>query len=507
MSSPKIQRCRPLFKATIRPTDSRATFSNPQIDIEVRPGELLWLKGPSGAGKTLTSLHILNIQPAKGVSAEVEWDPAVAQQERCGMLFQQGVLIDMLTVRENIAMSLHAAGLAFDERDIKKHIETVGLKGSDLYKMPNELSGGMLRRVALAQLLAQRKRLIVLDEPFIGLDSETAGSIVDELNRLKKECNTAFILISHQKPYVEKLNPDTEILVLPREVKDGKGDSRLSRTRLSVRTAVKTLDYCGYSVPLIVFAFVAAGFAISMLFADILNRTDIKDSIMEVIDEEFNGSSDNPMLAGIIPILKMKISQVVEDRAPEMKAMLFCYGMAKLFVLELGPLLTALLLAGRIGGSYAGEVGTMQATNQNRLLRSLGVSPRSWSFLPSCIAAIIAAPILTLIATVVALGAGSVVVQWYELSTVEDYWADVYDATFDDKQVVWQTYPPYVLLYRSITFMIIIVAVAETCGRWYALLQPRSVPAVITSAVVISGLLIIFADWGFSQVLLKYASW
>ena len=75
---------------------------------------------------------------------------------------------------------------------------------------------------------------------------------------------------------------------------------------------------------------------------------------------------------------------------PELKASLFCAGMAHLVVLELSPLLTALLLAGRIGGSFAGEVGTMQATNQNRLLQTLGVSPRRWSLLPTvCASAIV----------------------------------------------------------------------------------------------------------------------
>jgi ABC-type transporter Mla maintaining outer membrane lipid asymmetry permease subunit MlaE len=60
-------------------------------------------------------------------------------------------------------------------------------------------------------------------------------------------------------------------------------------------------------------------------------------------------------------------------------------------------------MAGRIGGSYAGEVATMQATNQNRLLKTLGVSPLRWSLVPSAVAAFIAAPLLTLAGVLVAL--------------------------------------------------------------------------------------------------------
>jgi ABC-type transporter Mla maintaining outer membrane lipid asymmetry permease subunit MlaE len=117
---------------------------------------------------------------------------------------------------------------------------------------------------------------------------------------------------------------------------------------------------------------------------------------------------------------------VIDERLPEVKAMLYCTGLTKLFVLELGPLLTALLLAGRIGGSFAGEVGTMVATNQNRLLKNLGVSTRMWSLVPSVIAALITAPILTLVGTGIALFAGSIIAEMYDMGSAEDYWDDVY---------------------------------------------------------------------------------
>ena len=61
-----------------------------------------------------------------------------------------------------------------------------------------------------------------------------------------------------------------------------------------------------------------------------------------------------------------------------------------------------------------------------------------------------------------------------------------YDATTPE-DAVWQTYPPFVLAYRSLVFMLITIALAEMCGRWNNLLQPRDVPTVITSAVVLSG--------------------
>eukprot|EP00729_Bicosta_minor_P005064 gene5064-26938_t len=476
----------PLLKARLTSDGPKCTFSNKEILIELNRGELLWLQGPSGAGKSLCSLHLLGIQKARDVAAEVVWDPAVPASERCGMLFQQGVLIDTLTVAENIALSLGGAGLAADPATIKKAVEMVGLHAADLHKMPNELSGGMLRRAALAQLLAQKKKLIVLDEPFIGLDKDTAAEIMRELLALKAS-GTSFLLISHQKPYVDELKPDKTAFVYPRIQSDNNKSVRVSRGLFSVRTGVKLVDYLGYSLPLIILAFIAAGFAISMLFADVLNRTNIKDQILDVMDEEIEkNKQDNPMLAAILPMLKAKVSAVIDERSPELKAMLYCTGLAKLFVLELGPLLTALLLAGRIGGSFAGEVGTMEATNQNRLLKNLGISTRLWSLAPTVIAALIAAPVLTMIGTGIALWSGSVIVEIYDLGDKEDYWDDVRAATWSPENSVWQTYPPYVLAYRSIVFMLIIIALAEICGRWNPLLQPRDVPTVITSAVVLS---------------------
>ena len=189
---------------------------------------------------------------------------------------------------------------------------------------------------------------------------------------------------------------------------------------------------------------------------------------------------------------------------PQLKASLYAAGMTHLFVLEIAPLLTALLLAGRIGGSYAGEVGTMQATNQNRLLRTLGVSPVRWSLLPTVLAALLTAPLLTALGALVALAVGGVVFAHYELGSAEFFWRRVRAVVFAASESgEWANYAPFVLLYRSVTFMLIIVAVAELCARHNERLQPRSVPFVITSAVVLSGLLIIFADWGVSQVLIR----
>jgi hypothetical protein len=92
----------------------------------------------------------------------------------------------------------------------------------------------------------------------------------------------------------------------------------------------------------------------------------------------------------------------------------------------------------------------------------------------------------------------------YDLGASEDYWADVWAGVFDaDAGTAWLAFPPFVLMYRSLAFMAATLALAEVCARRNPLLQPRDVPAAITAAVVLAGLAIIFADWGFGQLLLR----
>ena len=224
---------------------------------------------------------------------------------------------------------------------------------------------------------------------------------------------------------------------------------------------------------------------------------------------------------------------------------------SKLFVLEIGPLLTALLLCGRIGGSYAGRVATLRATQQWQLLRVLEVSPTVWSLLPSAAAAVRAGPLLTVTGTALALVLGGHVSHYYGIvHSLEKYWEQVRttlwpewrltgrlvtyyeravlgavaartgaysetdDATvllrstfspwFRDTVVEVVTYPPVYHVVKAITFTAIILGTAEVCARYrYAVLTPRHVPSVITTAVVTAGLLVILADWGFSRLWLQ----
>ena len=166
---------RPVLKVVARRTSDSCPFLNEELAFELCPGEVVWLRGASGAGKSYTSLHLAGLAKLPGAEIHMEWDPSVAAAQRIGFLFQKGVLIDSLSLAANLALAAEAAALPADSDAIAAALEAVGLSPSaDGSKMPGELSGGMLRRAALAQILAQRKRLVILDEPFVGLDPPVA---------------------------------------------------------------------------------------------------------------------------------------------------------------------------------------------------------------------------------------------------------------------------------------------------------------------------------------------
>jgi len=174
-----------LLTVTVERLGPNCPFANERFSFEANPAQVVWLRGPSGVGKSFTCMHLAGLAELPGVSLGADWDPVVPERERIGFLFQKGVLIDALTLRENIALALRSAGTeALTEERIATSLIAVGLSSErDGHKMPGELSGGMLRRAALAQVLAQRKRLIVLDEPFVGLDPPVALDIADLLAR------------------------------------------------------------------------------------------------------------------------------------------------------------------------------------------------------------------------------------------------------------------------------------------------------------------------------------
>ena len=175
------------------------------LDLTVRRGEVLTLVGGSGTGKTVLLRQMLGLNtPAKG-SVTVLGQPVSrlsgpGAASRVGMLFQQGALFSAFNVLDNIAFPLREARAIPDalvrEAAMLK-LQMVGLKPTDAHNMPAELSGGMIKRVALARALIMDPPLLMLDEPTAGLDPDSSDAFCDLLRSLHAELGLTVVMVTH----------------------------------------------------------------------------------------------------------------------------------------------------------------------------------------------------------------------------------------------------------------------------------------------------------------------
>jgi phospholipid/cholesterol/gamma-HCH transport system ATP-binding protein len=185
-----------------------ATVVHDQLDLQVEQGELIALVGGSGSGKTTLLRHMLGLErPAAGTVKVFgidlqQADNAQLQQlrQRWGMLFQHGALFSALNTFDNVAQpmrELHALpeDLIRDAVLLKLHM--VGLTPADALKMPSDLSGGMVKRVALARALALEPELLFLDEPTAGLDPSLSDSFVELIASLREAMQLTVVMVTH----------------------------------------------------------------------------------------------------------------------------------------------------------------------------------------------------------------------------------------------------------------------------------------------------------------------
>jgi phospholipid/cholesterol/gamma-HCH transport system ATP-binding protein len=178
------------------------------LDLDVRRGEILGFVGPSGAGKSVLTRTIIGLVPKLSGRIEVfgvDLDAADraarrAVERRWGVLFQQGALFSSLTVRQNIQFPmreyLRVSQRLMDEITIAK-LGMVGLKPEVAERFPSELSGGMIKRVALARALSLDPDLVFLDEPTSGLDPIGAGEFDDLVRTLQRTLGLTVFMVTH----------------------------------------------------------------------------------------------------------------------------------------------------------------------------------------------------------------------------------------------------------------------------------------------------------------------
>jgi len=178
------------------------------ISLHVNEGEIYGLLGGSGSGKsTLLNEIIMLLRPFKGEIAvlgkniiNISTNDALYLKHNWGVLFQSGALFSSLTIKENIDVLLKEyTKLNQKTRDdiIKLKIELVGLKMDVLGLYPSELSGGMIKRVALARALVMDPKILFLDEPTSGLDPVSAQAFDDMLYNLRNMLGFSVVMVTH----------------------------------------------------------------------------------------------------------------------------------------------------------------------------------------------------------------------------------------------------------------------------------------------------------------------
>ena len=193
------------------------------IDLCVRRGEVLSLVGGSGSGKTTLLRQMLGLEtPAAGsvkiFGISLHGTPARTLKKirkRWGVLFQQGALYSALSVYDNIALPLRELRV-FEEGFIRDlvmlKLDMVGIERRHAGKMPAELSGGMVKRIALARALVLEPELVFLDEPTAGLDPDRSESFVSLIEALHRQLAFTVVMVTHDLDTLVSLSDKIAVL-------------------------------------------------------------------------------------------------------------------------------------------------------------------------------------------------------------------------------------------------------------------------------------------------------
>ncbi len=197
------------------------------IDIDIFDNETIVILGPSGQGKTVMIKSMIRLmEPDAG---EIYFDDENIREynkrelenfrKKIAYVFQNSALFDFLDVRENLALFLRMHKRMQEEEIENKIIEAlsfVGLTKDVLDKYPEELSGGMKKRVAIARAMIKEPKYIFYDEPTTGLDKKNAELVSNLIKVLKEKISTTSIIVTHDIELMENVSDRVALL------KDGK---------------------------------------------------------------------------------------------------------------------------------------------------------------------------------------------------------------------------------------------------------------------------------------------
>lgn len=190
--------------------DSQAVLDG--LSLEIPEGKITAVIGPSGEGKSVLLKHMIGLMKPDRGQIHVDGENITAMRrfemnrvwEKFGMLFQNAALFDSMTVFENVAFPLEEK-TRFSRAEIRDRVhnalENVGLRGIDK-KYPDELSGGMKKRVGLARALLLNPRIILFDEPTTGLDPIICRAIHQLIRDTHERYGYTAVIVSHEIPEI-----------------------------------------------------------------------------------------------------------------------------------------------------------------------------------------------------------------------------------------------------------------------------------------------------------------
>ena len=189
--------CRNVSKTWAEGT-KRAHVALRDVDLDVTPGEFIVLLGPSGCGKSTLLYLIAGLEPESAGEIWSFGDRVATPSPERSLIFQETSLFPWLTVGQNASFGLSIRGDSADTRKAAARdvLQRVGLTEA-MDKRPDELSGGMRQRVAVARALAMRPKVLLMDEPFAALDVQTRAKMQDFLLDVWRDSGASVLFVTH----------------------------------------------------------------------------------------------------------------------------------------------------------------------------------------------------------------------------------------------------------------------------------------------------------------------